>query len=54
MCLHFFLQADATDLCALEHLGIKAVFPMPSPAETANTEIITCNSLHIASLSSTM
>ncbi len=32
-CLHFSLQADATDLCALEHLGIKTVFsPMPSPA----------------------
>ncbi len=27
------LQADATDLCALEHLGIKTFFsPMPSPA----------------------
>ncbi len=32
-CLCFSLQADATDLCALEHLGIKTVFsPMPSPA----------------------
>ncbi len=32
-CLRFSLQADATDLCALEHLGIKTVFsPMPSPA----------------------
>ncbi len=31
--LRFSLQADATDLCALEHLGIKTVFsPMPSPA----------------------
>ncbi len=26
-CLHFSLQADATDLCAIEHLGIKTVFP---------------------------
>ncbi len=25
-CLRFSLQADATDLCALEHLGIKTVF----------------------------
>ncbi len=32
-CLCFSPQADATDLCALEHLGIKTVFsPMPSPA----------------------
>ncbi len=31
--LRFSLQADATDLCALEHLGIKTVFsPMPSPS----------------------
>ncbi len=31
--LRFSRQADATDLCALEHLGIKTVFsPMPSPA----------------------
>ncbi len=29
---HNLGQADATDLCALEHLGIKTVFPMPSPA----------------------
>ncbi len=26
--LRFSLQADATDLCALEHLGIKTVFPL--------------------------
>ncbi len=25
-CLRFSLQADATDLCALEHIGIKTVF----------------------------
>ncbi len=32
-CLHFSPQADTTDLCALEHLGIQTVFfPMPSPA----------------------
>jgi len=29
----FALQADVTDLCALEHLGIRTVFsPTPSPA----------------------
>ncbi len=27
-CLRFSLQADATDLCALEHLGIKTFFPL--------------------------
>ncbi len=27
-CLYFSLQADSTDLCALEHLGIKTVFPL--------------------------
>jgi len=30
--LHFSLQADATDLCALEHLGIQMFSSMPSPA----------------------
>ncbi len=28
-CLHFSPKADATDLCALEHLGIKTVFFPP-------------------------